>query len=362
MGGKRTRRKNARRRAKKNGFFRRNPKISKLMICSGIVAAIVVMVWLSAKKPEPVVPPKKSRVEKVVQSPKVPEKKQKKITLEEVRTGKADPKQYLKQLEEELVKDRSGFVGFIYEPTEEEIEQLLRNSLARVLGKTKLEGVLEIEMVSVRKMMNEDSTGAFVPLSYLRVSQKVKRYVVVKKELFEHEHMKNEDYVKGTLKHELVHIKDFYKGIQINGVDLFEAVRKGKINLEFVGGVMEARAYYSELKNIVESEKQPDVTQVKGYLNAVVFAYATNLQLAHITATNDLEKQILRKFLEAYTKAMPKVIINLDGSISINIRYLKPDESGFMISSTYSKEYKMANMGDIFDASKEVKVHYISQD
>lgn len=309
------------------------------MAVFGAVAAIVVFLALNSRNSEPtrdaVKPDSKETVSTLV------EPEPERITLAEVRAGFKDPQDYVKQLERELVKDRSGLEKFLYEPTEQEMEDLLRENLRETaVDSEDLENLLRHQMGYFRFSMKSRDNAAFVIPTHPRTVGK-KRFVVVRKLLTDREESSTitEGDLKNKLNHELSHIADYQDGIIVNGVDLFKAVQQGAITKRFLMVVGEARAYHKQLEEILESRARGDETTFSQANMAVaLFNYFRNVFLV-LNPSNSYERSLGKDALAPCRSIKPEFTRNPDRSFVLSVSYTSSQGANITTSTTYDQNW-----------------------
>lgn len=284
-------------------------------------AAVALVFWL-AKKPEPDVLPKRD-APVMVKKTEV-EEENKKITLEDVRNGFKTPQEYLKQLEKELSKDNPGLLGILYEPTDAEMRELLRENLRETaVDERDLESLLQKEMESFWFSMKSEDNAAFVaPLDSRTVGKK--RFIIVRKNTITgmgNRRVQTEGDIRSIIGHELEHVKDYLKGIVVNGVDLFQARNEGRITEKFFRAFTEVRACHEELRKMLKSRERGDTTTFgKHNITTTIFYYFMNIYLVENTEIDD-ERNLVNKILAPYRSIETTFERNEDRTFRIFVTY-----------------------------------------
>lgn len=323
-------------------FRIKKPLVSRIIPIAVGVAATLILVWSMSKKPEPTKPPEKNQQEQVVTSTESSGEQQREITLEDVRNGSKEPRDYVKQLEKKLAKDRAGLERILYEPSEEEMRILLRENLMQsAVSQEDLEGLLRNEMEYFRFSVASEDNAAFIIPSHPRTLGK-KRFIVVRKNPLVGKKTSStvtEGDLGNKIRHELKHVEDYEKGITVNGVDLFKAVQEKSITKQFFIAIIEARAYHKQLEEILESiTKGDNITFSRVNLGTALVHYFRNIFLVMNPSTS-YERELGRDALAPCRSIKPSFKRKADRSFTISVTYVSPEGVRGEVSIDYDQNW-----------------------
>ena len=167
--------------------------------------------------------------------------------LEDVRKGIISPNLYLQELlavskEAIEARDRGILKGFFFEPSSEELEEFLRNSLSvKIKDKQELEDSIAFHIKN-NKFSYGDTASVIIYQPHF--GKEIPGYVMFSRNFLRSE---RDADVLSIIRHELKHLVDYSQGIKLGDIVLNYENAKD-INKSLLSDVHECRAYFTELE------------------------------------------------------------------------------------------------------------------
>jgi len=249
-----------------------------------------------------------------VEENKTPSTAECNLSLKQVKLGTVSPEDYLQGrdrcLPEVIEAKNSGMLkGFLYNPSNEELEKLLGDVFSeRTSDSERLERLVQSSIESY-KSIEGDEVGTIIPGIVGVFGEKVPSYVVFREEFFSSPAINNDADVRSIVNHELQHVKDWYEGISLNDIHLsYDTIYPGTLRIEFLQQLMELRAVYAELEDIFDKKVNTDSVSVsQEWLGSQAANYFTYWDSIVKYPTTDLEKRVRELQFEQFKGITPKV-------------------------------------------------------
>ncbi len=178
-----------------------------------------------------------------------------KTRLYQVESGIVSPNAHMRDLEqclpEAVAAKNSGMLkGFVYQPSDKELETLLTELFSDRAGNEQELQFLVQSSIDSYKTLRGKEAGTIIPTIIGAFGQRIPSYVVFTNELYSSASINNDADARSIAKHELRHVKDWYDGIILGDVRLsFDTISPKTVRIDFLQHLMELRAVYDELKD-----------------------------------------------------------------------------------------------------------------
>lgn len=235
-------------------------------------------------------------------------------TLAQVRAGIVSPQDYLNErimcLPEVVESKNSGMLkGFIYQPSDEYLDTLLRGLFFGRVGDGQELQYLVQSIINSYKTIRGKELGAIIPGIIGVFGQGIPIYVAFEKELISSTEINNDADVRSVIRHELQHVKDWYKCITLGEVHLsYDTISSTTFRINFLEQLMEVRGIYIELEDIFrESVKTGRVSVSPQWFGGQASNYAEHYQFIKNEPITDLERRVSQLQIEESKGITPEI-------------------------------------------------------
>lgn len=194
--------------------------------------------------------------------------------------------------------EKSGMLkGFLYEPSEDELKGLIKNSLAETIDNELDIYYIVHESIEAYK---QKPVATVVPTSSRIWLDRIPLYILFTDWLLSSPVIKNDADVKSVIRHELQHIEDSYNGITLGGMLLSDyQLSPNTFGPMFYYALSELRADYRQLEDVLKERFEKGRVGISLELFVdVATNYAKNWQFIR-GAFSDLEREIrMFQFIE----------------------------------------------------------------
>ncbi|MEK6946379.1 MAG: hypothetical protein AABX32_02125 [Nanoarchaeota archaeon] len=236
--------------------------------------------------------------------------------LRQVRNGAIHPMEYLSEKErcmpEIIAAKRSGELGgILYEPTDQEVEAVLRQSISKKIQDP--DRIAQLVRANMESYLTDKSKERIIA----KITPSVKavfgeghpHYIIITGNLTGFEGIVNDEDVHSVLRHELEHITDYYHGIRFGDMRLSFSTLMGKpVSADFMHHLLEVRATYKELKSAFYQKINQGKSLVSPrWLGHQSRYYTESWNYLKQNAQSDVEREISKLQLDEVKGIMPEM-------------------------------------------------------
>ena len=244
------------------------------------------------------------------------------LRFKNVASGKVLPQDYLDErfrcMPEVQRAYKSGMLkGFLYKPSNEQLEDVLRDLLSsRLKNKEELKYFIESFIDFYNNRMAESSVPEAITIPGFSnlLGQRIPQYISFEDDIdmFTPPAYNNDADVSDLIRHELKHVKDAYNGITLGNIHLTKDMLSSKeLGAEFLKHLLELRAEYNTLSGIFEEiVKKGKHSVSKEHLFAKAVNYAGHRHYIKNKANTDLEQKVRDLQLKESKGLIPKIMEN----------------------------------------------------
>jgi hypothetical protein len=234
------------------------------------------------------------------------------ININDARAGEVTPENYLQNLEDCLpriqeAKDTWNFGGFLYEPSDDELEEVFTGIFSDFAKDDEdLQYLVQSSIDGYRKEeLDPNILGKVMPSIVGAFGKGLRTYVVIQPSLFDPDSpfIKNNADVESLVDHEIKHVEDVYEGINL-GDNLhisFDVLGPYMIRKDFFGKLGELRAVYKELEQIFRERIVTGETSISNeWLVSQAKNYRNHWEFIESNASTELEIIVRDEQLERF--------------------------------------------------------------
>jgi len=292
---------------------RKQPAKRKLLpyiIGAGLIAGAGIFALIRDEAPQenPAAAVEKSE-------PKIPQQYETacKLSINDVKNGKISPQYYIDELFECLpdvqqARKKGMLAGFIYNPTNEEIEAMI----GQFLSPDERTDDIEPFINEIVKSSKGDIHAYLFPGFMYLFGAKKPVYVGFRDSIFYSESgtgIANDADVESIVKHEIQHVDDIYHGINLGGVELsYETISPDTFRADFFENLLELRAEYKQLSEFfkdVSAEKRKSMISAYRFGNTAGHYNAHWQFLAGYPAT-EMEERVRNAQFQEFSGILPE--------------------------------------------------------
>lgn len=194
-------------------------------------------------------------------------------SLQQVRSGIVEPRAYIREMELCLpeaahAKSSGTLKGVIYEPSDQELETLLKQLFFEAGANEQEVPVLTQASLNGYKTIREATQphGMLIPNLAGFFGMEIPSYVVFTERMLQLPQIKSDSDVRIQFIHELQHIEDWYNGVTMGDIYLDAETAMGKLGDDFLQGIFELRAHYRALESILTEFHEKGSTSISPQL------------------------------------------------------------------------------------------------
>ncbi|MBI3035251.1 hypothetical protein HYY71_02925 [Candidatus Woesearchaeota archaeon] len=246
-------------------------------------------------------------------------------SFEQVRAGAVSPQDYLKEREEcipELVvaKNSGQLKGLLFEPTDQELQILLKRELKLIARNDAHLQELVNAAVENYNDGHPDVVGRVAPGLLGVVGRNVPMYIVFKHQILLPDSLySTEADLKTSFAHEVQHVEDFYRGIRLGDLHLkYPGIVPPRMSVKFFEQLGELRATHRELEDVLTYIVRARTIPIGNRLVGAQFLrYIQHWNYVKSEPSTSLEKKTSKLQLDEFADMVPE---KKDGLIIINFK------------------------------------------
>src|SRR3989344_348838 len=246
--------------------------------------------------------------------------------LWQVRSGIVAPGVYIRSLEdcipEAAAAKKAGVLkGFVYNPSNAELEALLMSSLSRLVTDKDTLQKRVLEGINLYRAQMASAGATLIPEARVAFGNRTPVSVGFAENMFSSADIKTEADFRSVVYHMLKNAEDWHNNIRLKDADTVFALNPSALKDEFLSRIMNVRADYAELENIFKGTSERGVLPVSiDWFANRALSYSKSLKSFTDYHATSLERKIRKYQLNEF-----KNIILQETKEGMTITYIGPD-------------------------------------